>query len=44
MPLCLMMWDWQVFSAEPMPSCWHNLCFLSPIFAFSTFHGLVVWD
>ena len=27
MTLCLMVRDWLVFRAEPMPSCWPNLHF-----------------
>ena len=42
--LYLMVWDWRVLRAEPMLSSW-KICFffLSIIFSFSSFHGLVVW-
>ena len=47
MTMCLMVWDWRVFRAESMSSCWFNLLFLlsPPIFcfSFSSFSVLVVW-
>ena len=43
MTLFLIVWDWLVFRAEPMPSCWPNLFFYWLVFIFSPFHRFVLW-
>ena len=37
MALCLMVWHWRVFSAEPMLSCWTNLLFFCILYYFLFF-------
>ena len=43
MTLCLMVLNWQMLRAEPMPSCWPYLLFVYVYFYSYFFHGLVVW-
>ena len=41
--LCLMVWDWLVSRAEPMPSCWHDLLFLFCVLLFYLFLPSMGW-